>query len=338
MADAEDLAADFQLLHVPESGPSDLLAAAVAGAGYAAVAAAGVAPAALTTDNLTHHDRQLKATASALTTIERRQFVCPKHGPFWKQVVAAKPVARCKSCNREEAEADPKSQGGPKYTAIPKEEERGRGLFRCPSCGHTWTSNTACRGLQQYCQNENCDAAEREIGAFPAEIREPLPPRPYFRKRRPMDAVPENGVSEGGGGDFGGGGGGGDFGGGGGFGDGGGGGGFGDGFGGGGGGGGGRIGQRRPHWCSGCATGACKRKPPESTIHESTGSTAPTLSVKTWTTNGSVAWSEGSSQSRRSRGGRGSGTTGADSLARVSGSRSGDSPARSSGSSYVMVE
>ena len=49
-----------------------------------------------------------------------------------KQVVAAKPVARCKSCNREEAEADPKSQGGPKYTAIPKEEERGRGLFRCP--------------------------------------------------------------------------------------------------------------------------------------------------------------------------------------------------------------
>ena len=38
------------------------------------------------------------------------------------------------------------------------------------------------------------------------------------------------------------------------------------------------------------------------------------------------------------RGGRGSGTTGADSLARVSGSRSGDSPARSSGSSYVMVE
>ena len=186
-------------------------------------------------DNLTHHDRQLKATASALTTIERRQFVCPKHGPFWKQVVAAKPVARCKSCNREEAEADPKSQGGPKYTAIPKEEERGRGLFRCPSCGHTWTSNTACRGLHQYCQNEHCDAAEREIGAFPAEIREPLPPRPYFRKRRPMDAVPENGVSEGG--DFGGGGGGGDFGGGG---------GFGDGGGGGGGGGGGRIGQRRP--------------------------------------------------------------------------------------------
>ena len=308
MSTADDLAADFQLLHVPESGPSDLLAAAVAGAGYAAVAAAGVAPAALTTDNLTHHDRQLKATASALTTIERRQFVCPKHGPFWKQVVAAKPVARCKSCNREEAEADPKSQGGPKYTAIPKEEERGRGLFRCPSCGHTWTSNTACRGLQQYCQNENCDAAEREIGAFPAEIREPLPPRPYFRKRRPMDAVPENGVSEAGD------------------------------FGGGGGGGGGRIGQRRPHWCSGCATGACKRKPPESTIHESTGSTAPTLSVKTWTTNGSVAWSEGSSQSRRSRGGRGSGTTGADSLARVSGSRSGDSPARSSGSSYVMVE
>ena len=176
MSTADDLAADFQLLHVP-------------------------AP--LTTDNLTHHDRQLKATASALTTIERRQFVCPKHGPFWKQVVAAKPVARCKSCNREEAEADPKSQGGPKYTAIPKEEERGRGLFRCPSCGHTWTSNTACRGLHQYCQNEHCDAAEREIGAFPAEIREPLPPRPYFRKRRPMDAVPENGVSEGG--DFGGG-------------------------------------------------------------------------------------------------------------------------------------
>ena len=38
MSTADDLAADVQLLHVPESGPSDLLTAAVAGAGDTAAA------------------------------------------------------------------------------------------------------------------------------------------------------------------------------------------------------------------------------------------------------------------------------------------------------------
>ena len=261
MSTADDLAADFQLLHVP-------------------------AP--LTTDNLTHHDRQLKATASALTTIERRQFVCPKHGPFWKQVVAAKPVARCKSCNREEAEADPKSQGGPKYTAIPKEEERGRGSSAARAA--------ATRGRRTR-RAAACISTARMNTATPPSGRSARFQRKFAsrcRRARTSGSGARWTPSR-------------------------------------------RMASPRAV-ISAAATGACKRKPPESTIHESTGSTAPTLSVKTWTTNGSVAWSEGSSQSRRSRGGRGSGTTGADSLARVSGSRSGDSPARSSGSSYVMVE
>ena len=35
-----------------------------------------------------------------------------------------KPVARCKPCNRAQG-----GQGGPKYVAIPREEERGQGLY-----------------------------------------------------------------------------------------------------------------------------------------------------------------------------------------------------------------
>ena len=43
-------------------------------------------------------------------------------------------------------------------------------------------------------------------------------------------------------------------------------------------------GSKLKHFCSGCATGACKLPPPISKRHVSTGSTAPTLSQATWST------------------------------------------------------
>ena len=63
-----------------------------------------------------------RAAATLKTT--RRQFVCPDHGSFWKKVPEGGNkrngmcVARCKKC--------PLVGGvGPKYEAIPVEEERG---------------------------------------------------------------------------------------------------------------------------------------------------------------------------------------------------------------------
>ena len=74
--------------------------------------------------------------------------------------------------------------------------------------------------------------------------------------------------------------------------------------GGGGGGRGGKInligspGWQRDHLCSGCATGACRRPPPISRVHVSTGSTATcSISTRTWSSAGSIAFSEGSNNS-----------------------------------------
>ncbi|KAH8076280.1 prolyl 4-hydroxylase alpha-subunit [Aureococcus anophagefferens] len=54
----------------------------------------------------------------------------------------------------------------------------------------------------------------------------------------------------------------------------------------------------RAHHCSGCATGRCKRPPPVSKTHVSTGSTATSLSTKTWSTGGSSAYTCGSINSK----------------------------------------
>ena len=66
-----------------------------------------------------------------------------------------------------------------------------------------------------------------------------------------------------------------------------------------GGGGGGRGGplneSQRQHFCAGCATGACRRPLPLSKAHVPTGSTATaSISAKTWSTDGSFAFTDGS--------------------------------------------
>ena len=125
-------------------------------------------------------------------SVERRQFNCPQHGTFWRKVTAHKPVARCDECGDD----------GPKYEAIAKEEERGRGLFRCGDCGNQWTSNSACRGLAQYCQGVGCFAMDRQKGTFPHQMRAQLP-RSKMRERRAtaaaagatyLDDIPEDDV------------------------------------------------------------------------------------------------------------------------------------------------
>jgi hypothetical protein len=62
------------------------------------------------------------------------------------------------------------------------------------------------------------------------------------------------------------------------------------------------------HFCSGCATGACKLPPPISKRHVSTGSTAPTLSQATWSTASGTSISSshasGSSKGSQKKGGK----------------------------------
>ena len=256
----------------------------------------------------THANLQTLNTVQPPQPTERRQFVCPEHGSYWKKVPAGGNkmngacVARCKKC--------PVVNGvGIKYVAIPVEQERGKGLFTCRVCENTWTSNTACRSLSQYCWAEDCTARDDMIGEYPREVRAPDPgwlrakrfasrQTPTIHEDAPLTDGSFNeqaGANNGGfneqagnadaaftelpgafGGDagdpaggFGGGGGGGD------------------------GGGGGGFRGRRKHFCSGCATGACKQPPPLSIPHESTGSTAATMSGKTWSTCNSE-WSLGS--------------------------------------------
>ena len=260
----------------------------------------------LSIENVRAHARRVRSDEA-----QRRFFNCPTHGPFWKKVIHKRngvAVARCKRC----------PPGQPKLVALPLEEERGRGLFECTECGNVWTSNTACRTLAQYCFAEGCSARDR--GIFPKAMRAPDPgwlrARRYAkhaaRLRDPDDAarlrdIDEN-TAEGGEdsgvrvdaakfSNFGGGGGGDDcsatvgrdtasdrefcsvagdrpvptL----------------------------RPGVRRKHSCSGCATGVCKQPPPPSPAHESTGSTAGTLSDATWSTANSQ-WSEGSIHTQRS--------------------------------------
>ena len=132
---------------------------------------AGTAP--LTRSRLEQHTK-LEDSLLFRAITERRQFNCPTHGTFWKKTYSHKPVARCKPCNRAHG-----GQGGPKYLAIPIDEERGQGLYECVECAHVWTSNHACRSLQQYCSQEGCAAAEAQRGTcfypWPWPNPHPLP-------------------------------------------------------------------------------------------------------------------------------------------------------------------
>ena len=225
------------------------------------------------------------AQAQAAPSV-RRQFVCPEHGTYWKKVPPegnkqnGACVARCKKC--------PLVNGvGIKYVAIPVDEERGKGLFHCRECDNTWTSNTACRKLTQYCWAEGCTARDNMIGELPSEIRSPDPgwmrARRFARARANNPTIdedapfqmPEAHAGGGGGADGVDGG-------------------FGAGVGSG-----GAARRRRPHHCAGCATGECKQPPPLSPVHVSTGSTAATISGKTWSTANSE-WSLGSVHTDRS--------------------------------------
>lgn len=255
--------------------------------------------------------RNLAKLDKSLAT--RRQFNCPEHGSWWRKCAPSKAVSKCSEC-------------GIKFDAIPEEEERGRGHYECTECGNVWTSNTACRGLAQYCQVESCTLRDKQVGAFPKIVgkqlarwqlqlkkrawekkladpniqssrRVSLGSRTHSLPTRPSEPSSGGGLgtfSASNGGNYrdandGGG----EY----------------------------RTADSVPepfndasstssesrksrpkptprkHWCTGCASGRCKAAPPHSKAHVSTGSTATSMSGVTWSSRASTTGSLGSFQS-----------------------------------------
>ena len=106
---------------------------------------------------------------------ERRMFVCEVHGPFFKRVDALKPVARCfgvpgtKPCGR--GRLDP----------VPREEERGEGLFECGQCGQKWADMLARWDVCQPCPGEKEGEGE-DNGVLVLTLLAPCPFAPEEEK------------------------------------------------------------------------------------------------------------------------------------------------------------
>ena len=283
-SDARSSSASFELVEEGSDSGTASIEDALAGLSFDSGSSSSMPVVQPTLANVRAHTHA-QAQAQAEPSV-RRQFVCPEHGAFWKKVPAAGNkrngacVARCKKC--------PVVDGvGLKYVAIPVDEERGKGLYHCRECASTWTSNTACRKLAQYCFAEGCTARDHMIGELPSELRAPDPGwmrarrfarararNPTIDEHAPFDAEAGLGGEGGAAAE--------------------------DRPGGTGGGAAAAAARRRrAHFCAGCATGACKQPPPLSPVHDSTGSTAATMSGGTWSTANSE-WSLGSVHTERS--------------------------------------
>jgi len=86
------------------------------------------------------------------TKLVRRQFNCPdcpQHGRgsfiFFKKVPPLKPICKCPRCK--------KASGGKckRLYPLPKEEEKGYGLYKCTGCGDKWGSSRAVANIGQEC-------------------------------------------------------------------------------------------------------------------------------------------------------------------------------------------
>ena len=109
----------------------------------------------LTENALQTHDKKvskLKGKGGDKNNLVRRQFNCPdcpKHGRgpsiFFKKVPALKPICKCPRCKKA-------SRGKCKRLyPVPKEDEKGYGLYKCTGCGDKWGSSRAVANIGQEC-------------------------------------------------------------------------------------------------------------------------------------------------------------------------------------------
>eukprot|EP00977_Amphora_coffeiformis_P006886 scaffold1506_cov179-Amphora_coffeaeformis.AAC.23 len=84
--------------------------------------------------------------------LERRQFncpMCPKYGRgtyvFFKKVPQFKPLVKCPQCKRA-------TRGKCiRLAPVPRDKERGYGLFKCNQCNDKWGSSRAVANIGQEC-------------------------------------------------------------------------------------------------------------------------------------------------------------------------------------------
>ena len=109
----------------------------------------------LTEDLLQSHDRKSHKKGGGENNnpkLVRRQFNCPDcprrgRGPFvfFKKVPPLKPLCKCPRCK--------KATGGrcKRLHPLPREEEKGYGLYKCTGCGDKWGSSRAVASIGQEC-------------------------------------------------------------------------------------------------------------------------------------------------------------------------------------------
>jgi hypothetical protein len=116
------------------------------------------------------HNRSIGG-AAVQNGLERREFNCPdcpNHGRgdfiFFKRVPIMKPVVKCPQCKKA-------SRGRCKRLyAVPKQAEKGYGLFKCLQCGDKWGSSRAVADIGQNCYACVEKGVESEVKPFRLEV------------------------------------------------------------------------------------------------------------------------------------------------------------------------
>ena len=134
--------------------------------------------------------------------LERRQFNCPrcpKEGRvahvFFKKVPKYKPMVKCPKCKRA-------TRGKcRRILAVPRDAERGYGLYRCMKCKDGWGSSRAVGGIGQECYSCR-EKGDGGVMVIPFRIEVPRPKKKrvggYASELRSggMRRVPHNPIGE----------------------------------------------------------------------------------------------------------------------------------------------
>jgi len=160
----------------------------------------------LTQDALRLHDGIIKREGGSNkegaglpnNDLERRQFNCPdcpRHGRgphvFFKRVPKMRPVCKCPKCKRA-------TRGKcNRLFAVPRDEERGYGLYRCDRCNDKWGSSRAVGGIGQECFT--CLEVHGRSHVMVKPFRIEIPRRKKAGERRvrvPRDPIREDEAEE----------------------------------------------------------------------------------------------------------------------------------------------
>jgi len=152
----------------------------------------------LTENALQTHNKKvnkLKGKGGDKNNLERRQFNCPdcpKYGRgscvFFKKVPALKPICKCPRCKKA-------SRGRCKRIyPVPKETEKGYGLYKCTRCGDKWGSSRAVANIGQECFS--CAKQGEQVLVTPFRLEAHKKKKGGGGRRVPNEPIGEDQVDE----------------------------------------------------------------------------------------------------------------------------------------------